>query len=335
MVIADRLEGTTVEEFTLALAERWKIGRKDVDNGFVLAVSIQDRKWRLEVGRDLQGTLSDAATSRLMRENLVPAFRAGRYGDGLLAVVTPSSTDWRRPEGRSAAGATPGPRPSRAVGLAGRPAGPGDRRRRAPFVAARRNPRPWKLPQVALGAAALAASVMGAAARSVRPRSCCGSAPRGLGRSAAVGGAWLPLPLGGAAERGRALSGAWILAVTALAVILFFTARSGWTLLSLVVTVPFGFAGRPTPARRRASVPSAAARSAGCRRRKKRASCSRTSTPSSSWAASTTTSGGANSATAAPSSATRERGAGGRPVPLWPPAPRPPGCARRTANRLA
>src|SRR5687768_3520987 len=55
VILLDRLEGGTVEEYALALGERWKVGRKDVDNGFVLLVSIGDRKWWLEVGKDLQG----------------------------------------------------------------------------------------------------------------------------------------------------------------------------------------------------------------------------------------------------------------------------------------
>jgi uncharacterized protein len=246
VVIADRLEGTTVEGFTLALAERWKIGRQDVDNGFVLAVSIQERKWRLEVGRDLQGTLSDAATSRLMRENLVPAFRAGRYGDGLLAAVNAIQQQLEAAGGVEALPARP-PAPDPAApwawlaGLLGLATG-GVALLSWPRGATRDR---WKLPQVALGAGALAAAMIGAgqAREASATILLLGVLPGAWAAARLLEGAWLPLPLGGAAERGRALAGAWILAVTALAVILFFSARSGWTLLFLVVAVPFGFAG--------------------------------------------------------------------------------------------
>lgn len=86
VVLLDRAEGATVQEYALGLGERWKVGRRDTDNGLVFVASISERKTWVEVGRDAQALLPDTVITRLQREELVPAFRGGRYAAGLQGL---------------------------------------------------------------------------------------------------------------------------------------------------------------------------------------------------------------------------------------------------------
>jgi uncharacterized protein len=60
---------------------------KKEDNGLVLFVFRDDRKVRVEVGYRLEGTITDAISSRVIREEIVPRFREGRYAEGIDAGV--------------------------------------------------------------------------------------------------------------------------------------------------------------------------------------------------------------------------------------------------------
>ena len=77
------LEGNAIEEYALRVAEAWKLGEKGKDNGLLMLVSAGDRKFRIEVGYGLEGDIPDAFASRVQRDVLTPAFRAGQYGAGI------------------------------------------------------------------------------------------------------------------------------------------------------------------------------------------------------------------------------------------------------------
>lgn len=77
------LDGESLEDFTIRTVERWKVGQKKYDNGLVLFVFIEDKKVRVEVGYGLEGTMTDAFSSRVIRNELAPAFAQGQYGQGL------------------------------------------------------------------------------------------------------------------------------------------------------------------------------------------------------------------------------------------------------------
>ena len=79
------LEGDPVEDFTIRAVERWKVGQKKYDNGLVLFVFAEERKIRIEVGYGLEGTVTDAFASRVIREQIGPAFQRGAWGEGLTA----------------------------------------------------------------------------------------------------------------------------------------------------------------------------------------------------------------------------------------------------------
>lgn len=80
------LEGESVEDFTIRCVEKWKVGQKKYDNGLVLFVFVQEKKVRVEVGYGLEGTMTDAFSSRVIREYIAPHFQQGNYGQGLIAA---------------------------------------------------------------------------------------------------------------------------------------------------------------------------------------------------------------------------------------------------------
>jgi uncharacterized protein len=81
------LEGEDLEEFSIKVAEAWKIGSKGIDNGVILLIARDDRKVRIEVGRGLEGKLTDLVSGRIIRNDIIPGFRAGDFDGGVKAGV--------------------------------------------------------------------------------------------------------------------------------------------------------------------------------------------------------------------------------------------------------
>jgi uncharacterized protein len=81
------IEGESIEDFTIRCVERWKVGQKKYDNGLVLFVFVKERKVRIEVGYGLEGTITDAFASRVIREHIAPYFQRGDWGGGLNAAA--------------------------------------------------------------------------------------------------------------------------------------------------------------------------------------------------------------------------------------------------------
>ncbi|MCF7919286.1 MAG: TPM domain-containing protein [Candidatus Cloacimonetes bacterium] len=82
------LQGLTIEEYGIRLADEWKVGKADRDNGLILLVSTGDRKVRLEVGYGLEGILTDARCSYIINESILPAFRSNNYYEGIKAGLS-------------------------------------------------------------------------------------------------------------------------------------------------------------------------------------------------------------------------------------------------------
>jgi uncharacterized protein len=79
------LEGESLEGYSIRLAQAWRIGQKGLDNGVIFLVFLDDRKMRIEVGYGLEGTLTDAVSSSILRDVVAPRFREGRTADGIAA----------------------------------------------------------------------------------------------------------------------------------------------------------------------------------------------------------------------------------------------------------
>lgn len=87
ILVTPSLDGEILEEYSLRVAEAWKLGRKDRDNGILLLVAINDRKMRIEVGYGLEGVLTDAMCNRIIRNEMAPNFRRNDYDAGIQAGV--------------------------------------------------------------------------------------------------------------------------------------------------------------------------------------------------------------------------------------------------------
>jgi uncharacterized protein len=87
ILIVPSLDGYPIEEYTLKVAEQWKLGKKDTDNGVLFFISIADRRMRMEVGQGLEGVLTDAVSSRIDRNEVAPHFRQKDYDGGVQAAT--------------------------------------------------------------------------------------------------------------------------------------------------------------------------------------------------------------------------------------------------------
>ena len=76
-----------IEQYSLRVVERWKLGRKKVDDGALLIVAKNDRALRIEVGYALEGVLNDATAKRIVSDIIAPRFRDGDFYGGVNAGV--------------------------------------------------------------------------------------------------------------------------------------------------------------------------------------------------------------------------------------------------------
>ena len=76
-----------IEQYAVRVAERWKLGRKKVDDGAILVVAKNDRAVRIEVGYGLEGALNDAISKRIISESITPRFTQGDFYGGVTAGI--------------------------------------------------------------------------------------------------------------------------------------------------------------------------------------------------------------------------------------------------------
>ena len=88
ILIIQSLNGESLEEYSLHVAhDEWKLGSAKNDNGVLLLIAIDDRKMRIEVGQGLEGVLTDALCSQIIRNEMAPEFRRGDYNAGVLLAI--------------------------------------------------------------------------------------------------------------------------------------------------------------------------------------------------------------------------------------------------------
>ena len=83
LVISTLGNSDYLEGFSLKVARAWGIGEKDKSNGVLLLVALDDREIRIEVGRGLEGDLTDVKTNRIIRNVIAPRFKEGKYYEGI------------------------------------------------------------------------------------------------------------------------------------------------------------------------------------------------------------------------------------------------------------
>jgi uncharacterized protein len=81
------LEGESLEEYAIRVAQTWGIGQKGKDNGALLLVARDDHQVRIEVGYGLEGRLTDLLSGRIVDYDIVPRFKAGDFDGGVTAGV--------------------------------------------------------------------------------------------------------------------------------------------------------------------------------------------------------------------------------------------------------
>ncbi len=83
-VTVPTLDGQSVEDYAIDLANDWGIGQEDKDNGVLILIAVEERKLRIEVGLGLEGALPDGKTGRIMDEYMTPSLRQNDYSTGML-----------------------------------------------------------------------------------------------------------------------------------------------------------------------------------------------------------------------------------------------------------
>ena len=86
------IDGEPIEDFSIRVAEDWRIGSKGMDNGILLVVTKAERRFRIEVGGGLEGELTDIQSQRILDDTLKPAFVRGDYGGGLYSAAVAALT---------------------------------------------------------------------------------------------------------------------------------------------------------------------------------------------------------------------------------------------------
>src|SRR4029434_8581147 len=102
VVTLPSLRSRPIEDWGLALGRTWGIGQKGKDNGVLLVVAPNDRELRIEVGYGLEGTLPDATANDIIRNVIVPRFKAGDMAggisdgvDAIIAVLTGTGEEFK------------------------------------------------------------------------------------------------------------------------------------------------------------------------------------------------------------------------------------------------
>jgi len=81
------LDGSTKEEYALALAEKWRLGQKREDTGLLFLLAQAERQYRFETGYGLEGTLPDSYLGQVGRETLAPLLRQGKSSAAIAATA--------------------------------------------------------------------------------------------------------------------------------------------------------------------------------------------------------------------------------------------------------
>ena len=87
VLIINSLNDENIEEYANKVFESNKIGQAKKNNGVLLVVSKEDRKMKIEVGYGLEGVLTDALSSQIIRNDMIPHFREGNYFGGLITGI--------------------------------------------------------------------------------------------------------------------------------------------------------------------------------------------------------------------------------------------------------
>ncbi len=81
------LGGVSIEDASIRVAEKWRLGTEKDDRGVLLLIARDDREARIEVGQGNEGDLTDAQAKRIIEDSMMPLFRAGDFDSGVIVGV--------------------------------------------------------------------------------------------------------------------------------------------------------------------------------------------------------------------------------------------------------
>jgi uncharacterized protein len=90
------LDGEEIDEYALRLFETWGVGDKEKDEGALILVAPSERRTRIEVGFGSEAVLPDALAGRIIDQQMIPNFKAGNYGEGILQAANAIEEQLRR-----------------------------------------------------------------------------------------------------------------------------------------------------------------------------------------------------------------------------------------------
>ncbi|MEA1985940.1 MAG: TPM domain-containing protein [Candidatus Marinimicrobia bacterium] len=82
------LEGENLEDYSIRVVEKWKVGQKEFDNGVLLLIALAERKIRIEVGYGLESSITDLKSGYIIRNSITPEFKRGNYSAGIARGLT-------------------------------------------------------------------------------------------------------------------------------------------------------------------------------------------------------------------------------------------------------
>src|SRR6516164_8060925 len=88
VLIVPTTQPESIEQYSIRVADTWKVGRKGIDDGALLVVAKNDHKLRIEVGYGLEGALTDVTARRIIDEMIVPRFKRGDFDVGIAEGIT-------------------------------------------------------------------------------------------------------------------------------------------------------------------------------------------------------------------------------------------------------
>src|SRR5579872_899770 len=99
VLIVPTIGDHSIEDYSIAVAEKNKVGKKGRDNGVLLLIAMNDHKMRIETGYGLEGALPDAICSQIIRDVITPKFREndfyGGVSDGIDAIMQATKGEFK------------------------------------------------------------------------------------------------------------------------------------------------------------------------------------------------------------------------------------------------
>lgn len=87
VLLIPTLNGEDIEGYSIRVAEAWKIGTKEKDNGVIVVIAKNDKLWRIETGKGLEGSLTDLIAGRIGKQYMIPLFKEGKFYEGIDTCV--------------------------------------------------------------------------------------------------------------------------------------------------------------------------------------------------------------------------------------------------------